>query len=702
MARFNRLLSFLLALVVVATIFVSCQTNEGLDDTTPYETTTRAPAETITPTETTTEVPAETTTETPAETTTETPSETISVPPSETTTAVPTETTTVTPPETTTVPPSDTTTTAEPVETTTETPETTTAPPPDTTPPETTPAEPETDELILVADGSANCYVVYSYLLDTASVQMTCVNDICNAIKNATGAIPIIAADGGGTHDPNRVEILVGFTNYQETEQVYSQIGYGDYMVKVVGKKIVVAAYSDNAFTIATSKLINLINKNAKSGSLTIPADTFFNETVDAKLAALPVYEGGTFSATYPCSNNGIMVYVTKTNADEYREYLEKLEDSGFVEYTTNEIVNNLFATYNNSKYTVNAGYYDYESAARIIIEPLAKPVGLKSDNVYTAVTTSQITGFGLEYQKSDGSYVSNGLSILIRLTDGRFVIIDGGFDRGECATNLINAMKEQSAGYLKPGQKPTVAAWIVTHAHGDHMGVLKRYNAFSQIKVEKFLVNFIADSERTKAMKTYPSNWDSGEGGGYTNTFSAAAYFGADVQWVHVGQVFYIADLTMEILYTIESFGPKICNAFNTTSLVIKMTFGEGDDRTTFMMTGDATGNALEICARMYGDYLRSDIVQVSHHGYTTWGNDNGVIMAYMYMLPETLLWPQGSNAYPNYMTKKYNVVLFSPDYVSGGQNPNFKEVYVTGVQGDTVILPIPYKIGSGIVNRK
>jgi len=564
---------------------------------------------------------------------------------------------------------------------------------------------PEAKDLEIVANGQSYCYVVRAEELTSEAVPVTCAIDIYNAIKNATGTPPEkITTDWtkDGTHDPDKIEILVGLTNYEETKYVYSQIGYGDYLVKIVGNKLVVAAYSDSALRIATNKLIDLIKKTAQEGSLTITADTIISDTVDDKLAALPVYEGGTFSATYPCSNNGIMVYVTKTNADEYREYLDKLEDSGFVEYTTNEIVNNLFATYNNSKYTVNAGYYDYESAARIIIEPLAKPVGLKSDNVYTAVTTSQITGFGLEYQKSDGSYVSNGLSILIRLTDGRFVIIDGGFDRGECATNLINAMKEQSAGYLKPGQKPTVAAWIVTHAHGDHMGVLKRYNAFSQIKVEKFLVNFIADSERTKAMKTYPSNWDSGEGGGYTNTFSAAAYFGADVQWVHVGQVFYIADLTMEILYTIESFGPKICNAFNTTSLVIKMTFGEGDDRTTFMMTGDATGNALEICARMYGDYLRSDIVQVSHHGYSTWGNDNGTIMAYRYMLPETLLWPQGSNAYPNYMTKKYNVVLFSPDYVSGGQNPNFKEVYVTGVQGDTVILPIPYKVGTGIVNRK
>ncbi len=577
-----------------------------------------------------------------------------------------------------------------------------------TTAPNETSAEettmPEPNDLAIIIDGKSNSYVVRAEQLDSASATVACAIDIHKAIKDATGTAPGIRTDWSkdGTHNPDEVEILVGLTDYEESKFIYSQITYGEYLVKIVGNKLVVAAYSESALRTATNKLIDLIKNTAQTGSLTITADTEIRDSVDAKLAALPAYEGGTFSATYPCSNKGIMVFVTDTNADEYRDYLRKLEASGYVEYTTNEIVDNLFATYTNSKYTVNAGYYDYESSARIIIEPLAKPVGLKSDNVYTAVTTSQITGIGLEYRNSDGSYTSNGLSILIRLTDGRFIIIDGGFNRSDNATNLINAMKNQSAEYLKPGDKPTVAAWIITHAHGDHSGVLKQIGAFSSIKVEKYLVNFIADSERTKAMKAYESNWSSGEGGGYVDTFSAAAYMKADVQWVHVGQVFYIADLTMEILYTIESFGPEICNAFNTTSLVIKMTFGEGEGKTTFMMTGDATGNALEICARMYREYLRSDIVQVSHHGYGTWGNDAGVIMAYKYMLPETVFWPQGSNAYPNYKTKTYNVVLFSPEYISGGENPNFKEVYVTGVQGDTIILPIPYKVGSGIVNRK
>ena len=53
--------------------------------------------------------------------------------------------------------------------------------------------------------------------------------------------------------------------------------------------------------------------------------------------------------------------------------------------------------------------------------------------------------------------------------------------------------------------------------------------------------------------------------------------------------------------------------NAINTMSMVAKMTFKDG---TTLMITGDATGNGMEICAKMYSLYLESDIVQVCHHG--------------------------------------------------------------------------------------
>ena len=76
---------------------------------------------------------------------------------------------------------------------------------------------------------------------------------------------------------------------------------------------------------------------------------------------------------------------------------------------------------------------------------------------------------------------------ILIRLTDRRFVIVDGGFNRSDSASLLLKAMKEQSTGYLCR-EKITVAAWIITHAHGDHSGVLKHIGVPPLRSKSKFL----------------------------------------------------------------------------------------------------------------------------------------------------------------------------------------------------------------------
>ena len=111
---------------------------------------------------------------------------------------------------------------------------------------------------------------------------------------------------------------------------------------------------------------------------------------------------------------------------------------------------------------------------------------------------------------------------------------------------------------------------------------------------------------------------------------------------------------------------------------------------QTVYMSTGDATGPAFKFCNLAYGDYLKADIVQVAHHGYTTWGTTEGTIAAYTRMAPATLLWPQGSGAYPSYRTKNYNVVLYNET------NPNWKETYVAGEEGRLVIVPLPYTVGT------
>ena len=208
-------------------------------------------------------------------------------------------------------------------------------------------------------------------------------------------------------------------------------------------------------------------------------------------------------------------------------------------------------------------------------------------------------------------------------------------------------------------------------------------------IKVERIIANFMAQSERERSVSLNGSGngwekWSTGSGKADSHIRAAAKTFNAELHKAHVGQIYYLADAKIEVLYTLESFAPKACNAFNTTSIVMKMTFG---GKTTYLSTGDATGNGMQTAARHFGDYIHCDIVQTCHHGYTTWGNDSGMIEAYKKVNATLVLWPQGTHAINNYLGKGYNSVLFSLS--------NYKEYYHAGVEGDKIIVELPYVYG-------
>jgi len=562
----------------------------------------------------------------------------------------------------------------------------------------TSPAEAVPAELNIVTDGKATFKLVRDEDADASGMEVAQARIIMNQVKDLTGATMGLGTDWvkrGSELDSTTYEILIGMTAYPETAEVVSSLGYGDWAVRLVGNKIVVFGFDSTSLSKATTKLVTLLKDGVSEDGKSITlnsADLNVSDTQSKQLSALPGYEGGVFYSYYAAGANCDEIIINETNLDQYNAYLKKLDGAGFTCYTTNEIAGNHFATYTNDKYTVTAGYYAYETAARLLIEPLAPAVGLKEENVYTRVTTSEIVMMGMELSKSDGTYTSNGLSVVIRLTDGRFIVVDGGHSNASVAKEVGETLYEHSAEYRKAGEVPVVAAWIVTHAHSDHYGALiNHYASMGKIKVERFLVNFLSEAERQKSMNstTYGKNW-SNDGAGYTKMPTVAKYFDAEIHQVHVGQVYYLADLKMEILYTIESFAPKTCNALNTTSTVMRMEF---DGKTDYLSTGDATGYGMEICADMYGDYIQSDIVQVCHHGYSTWGDDAGMIEAYKVVNAPTVLWPQGLHAYPNYKDKAYNKVVF--------EVPNYKEVYVSGALGDEIIVPLPYTVGSAIEKR-
>ena len=569
--------------------------------------------------------------------------------------------------------------------------------PSDTAAPVESPTEERTTSLTLKADGDAICRVVRSDKFGGNHPHVAVAKEVCHILGNVIGETSVrLYTDWSknGEYDRDTVEVLVGITNYPESKEVFNSIRYGEYSIRVVGKKLVVAAHTDEAIQAAVKELSRYISLNADNGAITFPADLNLTGVTDERFADIPTFEGGIFDTSYLCGGGGVELILSDADTDEYKNYLKTLESAGYECVTSTAIAKNKFATYENKELTLNVGYYDYEKSARIVIEDRVEYHPFVKPEEYTAVTTSSVTMLGCAYNDTDDTFVGNGLSMVIRVEDGSFIVVDGSHSRSQARDCLLSALEELSKDYRKAGEKIRIAAWIITHPHSDHYGMFRKYYAdiAKKCTVDTVIANVADISEVKKGHAAYPDN-SIGEGDRSLNIVAPTKGLGAKLHTARVGETYYFAGAKLEMLFTIDAYGPKVINAINTMSMVAKMTFKDG---TTLMITGDATGNGMEICAKMYSLYLESDIVQVSHHGATTWGNNNGVIMAYKIMKPSLVLYPAGDSNFKSSHTKSYNVVLFSSSYAAGGANDNFKEVFAGGYEYNAITTPIPYVEGT------
>ena len=81
----------------------------------------------------------------------------------------------------------------------------------------------------------------------------------------------------------------------------------------------------------------------------------------------------------------------------------------------------------------------------------------------------------------------------------------------------------------------------------------------------------------------------------------------------LHTGQVLDFGGATVEVLYTVEDIMPESLPNVNDSSLVIRLRTAD----TSFMILADTCYRSGPILDDMWGDYLKSDIVQVAHHNF-------------------------------------------------------------------------------------
>lgn len=179
---------------------------------------------------------------------------------------------------------------------------------------------------------------------------------------------------------------------------------------------------------------------------------------------------------------------------------------------------------------------------------------------------------------------VGQGDSALIETPSGVQVLVDGGKDQSVL----------QRLGEVMSFADREIDMVIGTHPDKDHIGglvdVLRNYEVGMILTTE--------NKGETNTAELY-------------NTLKTAE--GAEIVYARRGQEFSLdASTTLRILF--PDSDPTNMES-NTSSIVFQLIYGDS----VFMFTGDSPKNIEEYLVLVEGEYLKSDVLKLGHHGSRT-----------------------------------------------------------------------------------
>ena len=385
----------------------------------------------------------------------------------------------------------------------------------------------------------------------------------------------------------------------------------------------------------------------------------------------------------------------TGVNGTEANKCCKIFETAGFTPYV-DKGGNNYLAKhiggenarnqmYVNEDYLVNVFWDNANDLLTVTMEPLPQDKGLREEylSVFTApastkkicdpviiqvgltvtdVTVDGVTSYGAYSKTIDNPQdIRSGMSYVFRLSDGSFVIYDGGLDDatstedaelGKGGTVLrknIYRLQDILRTYAPNPDDIRIAAWFITHPHVDHYTVLEQWVGETYDSASEYYTDY-AGMTLERVIANYP-DYDQLDNCTDENFVPACDHlkesklverheflakcetYGIFVYKAHAGQTYYLADAKLEILYTEEIAPVETPNAkcdhedgdqarSNRLSIITQMILPVNGYDVTFMMTGDAESYNAYRVNELYGVAMKSDFLQAPHHGANSMGD--------------------------------------------------------------------------------
>lgn len=260
-------------------------------------------------------------------------------------------------------------------------------------------------------------------------------------------------------------------------------------------------------------------------------------------------------------------------------------------------------------------------------------------------------------------------MSFVIETEDGHVIVVDGGTARD--AQHLIETLRT-----ITGEEKPHVDAWFLTHNHGDHIGALVQLlkTQPDSFTVEKVYYNFpsVQFLQRNEAYCAQE----------FVMLREVQHLIAHAIETITQGDSYEVGCAKFDILYTTD---PTITeNASNNASSVIRMTLGGQ----TVLFLGDLGVEGGEKLLSLHGGALKSDFVEMAHHG------QNGVEQnVYQAIAPKACLWCTPDWLWNNDAGQGYNTHFWKTIIVRGWMEELGVKHHFVNKDGDHVI-PLPYPL--------
>lgn len=467
----------------------------------------------------------------------------------------------------------------------------------------TTPA-PDTNGLVLIQNGVSEFKLVRCY---GAQALKDGVTSIQNKIKQFTGVeLPIVDADEITEND---YCIVVGKNDdIPETKAILNEKGYGSYGFYYQNKKLMILGATDTLNEKALNKFLTALN-----ASLTKEKDMILKM---GEIESEFVYNNWLTDVPHPtvgidevvdCNDSTFMLLKRSAQLSAYEAYIAQMEQSNYSLAQNNEINGVRFATYQNENGQIMVSYAPATYLLKIICErfDITSPIpNVIPETDYSKLMENKLSVMSLNYVASTTANDGGGLSLVLTLEDGRYIIVDGGYKAD--ASGLYNYLVDNN----KRSDGVTIAAWILTHSHYDHYGA---FDSFANTYGKKVNCQYLVSN-------TIPANYKPSKESNDTKLSDMRRYLSKfannDTKFIkpHAGQKLYFCNVELEILYTHEELYPNKIAWVNEASLAFHVKVGDQK----ILVMGDAELQAIDRMTMMYGSALKSDMLQIPHHGYT------------------------------------------------------------------------------------